>query len=51
MAKTHLDEIVDVPSTVIRELYNNNEFVSLITNKPEDEITNEFDEVKELCRN
>ena len=25
--------------------------VSLITNKPEDEITNEFDEVKELCRN
>lgn len=41
MAKTHLDEIVDVPSTVIRELYNNNEFVSLITNIPNADIEDE----------
>lgn len=32
MDKTHLDEIVDYPSLIIKELEKNNNFVSLLTN-------------------
>ena len=39
--KTHLDEIVNYPNKVINELYKNQNFVSLLVNKPNADLTDE----------
>lgn len=40
MAKTHLDEVVDYPRKVIRALYDNQNFVSLLLNIPNADLMN-----------
>lgn len=39
-SKTHLDEVVDYPRKVIRALYNNQNFVSLLLNIPNADLMN-----------
>lgn len=38
-SKTHLDEIIDYPRKVIRVLYDNQNFVSLLLNKPNADLS------------
>lgn len=50
LAKTHLDEMVNYPRMVLKKLYNNPEFVSLLVNIPNADINDEtVEEIWEKC--